>query len=858
MPHENCGKKHQCRCGKHKPQPPAEHKDPVCGMTVNPASAAASCEYKGTKYYFCCPGCLKKFSGNEERYLSPAKPDLSAKPAPVVSLPILTGSAAATDAIDPVCHMKVNPASAAASCEYEGSKYYFCCPGCLKKFSGNEERYLSPDKPELPAEPAPPGAEYFCPMDPEIVQDEPGDCPKCGMALEPRAGSAEPGNEEMKDMLHRLRVGAVLAVPAIVLGMLEHALGHTLHESIPSDFLHWMLMLMTAPVVFLSGSIFFQRAYKSLVNRSPNMFTLIGLGVGVAFGYSAFATIFPAAVPASFLLHEGAPVVYFEAAAAITILALVGQVLELRARAQTTGAIRALVSLAPKRARLVHADGREEDVAIELVKVGNTLRVRPGESIPADGEVLAGSSSVDQSIMTGEPLPVVKSKGDKVIGGTVNGTGSFTMKAQKVGKDSLLSKVVDLARAAQLSRVPIQSLVDKVAAYFVPAVLLVAALTFGAWALIGASLSQALLCAISVLIIACPCALGLATPMSITVAIGRGAQAGVLVKDAGALQKLENVDTVVVDKTGTLTEGKPVVDTLLTAAGYDENTLLALAAAVEKQSEHPLASALLAAAHKRGLTLANVSDFTAIPGKGVVAVVDGRKVAVGNLKLLNDLLITAVGFMSKADDLRTKGHSTVYVAVDGAIAGLISVVDPIKSSARDTISQLQKRGIRVVMLTGDGLSTANAVAKQVGITEVVADVLPTEKAAVIKQLQLDRRRVAMAGDGVNDSPALAQADVGIAMGTGTDIAIQNADIVLVEGDLQGIIRSVNLSRAVMSNIKQNLVLAFGYNLLAVPVAAGLLFPFFGLLLSPMIASAAMSLSSVSVIANALRLRNSKL
>jgi Cu+-exporting ATPase len=851
MPHESSGKKHGCGCGKHQAKPPSEHKDPVCGMTVSPASAAASCEYKGMKYYFCCPGCLKKFSGNEERYLTPA-----VKP-PAIELPIVIPPAAS--AVDPVCHMTVDPASAASSCEYKGTKYYFCCPGCLKKFSGNEERYLHPDDSvSPPSKPAPAGAEFFCPMDPEVIQDSPGDCPKCGMALEPRAGSSATGDEEMKDMLHRLRVGAFLAVPAIVLGMLEHTLGHKLHESIPSDFLHWMLMLLTAPVIFLSGSIFFQRAYKSLVNRSPNMFTLIGLGVGVAFGYSAFATIFPAAVPAAFLLHEGAPVVYFEAAAAITILALLGQVLELRARAKTTSAIRALVSLAPKQARLVHADGREEDVAIELVKVGNTLRVRPGESIPADGAVLVGTSSVDQSIMTGEPLPVVKSSGDKVIGGTVNGTGSFTMKAEKVGKDTLLSQVVELARAAQLSRVPIQSLVDRVAAYFVPGVLLTALLTFAAWAVFGASLSQALLCAISVLIIACPCALGLATPMSITVAIGRGAQAGVLVKDAGALQALETVDTLVVDKTGTLTEGKPTVDTVIAGAGYDEHTILALAAAVENQSEHPLASALLAAARKRGLSLATVSDFASIPGKGVVATVGGRQVAVGNLKLLNDLSITAVGFMARADELRRQGHSTFYVAVDGWTAGLVSVVDPVKASAKDAVAQLQKQGMRVVMLTGDGQSTAEAVAKQLGIKEVIADVLPTEKAAVVKQLQLEGRRVAMAGDGVNDSPALAQANVGIAMGTGTDIAIQHADIVLVQGDLRGIVKALNLSRAMMSNIKQNLVLAFGYNLLAVPLAAGLLFPVFGLLLSPMIASAAMSLSSVSVIANSLRLRNSKL
>jgi Cu+-exporting ATPase len=830
--------------------PTRAHKDPVCGMSVDPAKAAASCEFEGKTYYFCHPGCLARFNGNEKSYLQADKPAVEMAEVITLGLPTITHK-------DPVCGMDVEPAKAAASCEFAGKSYYFCHRGCLDKFKGNEELYLSGKKPAVP-EPAA-GAEYFCPMDPEIVQDHPGDCPKCGMSLEPRAGTLTDGpDEEMKDMVHRLRVGAALAVPAIVLGMLEHVLGHRLHESIPADFLHWMLMLLTAPVVFLSGSIFFKRAYKSVVNRSPNMFTLIGLGVGVAFAYSAFATVFPAAVPESFLMHPGAPFVYFEAAAAITILALVGQVLELRARARTTGAIKSLMSLAPKMARLIHEDGREEEVAIDMVHAGNVLRVRPGEAIPADGTILEGASTVDESIMTGEPLPVSKAPGDKVIGATINGTGSFTMKAEQVGKDSLLSQVVELARSAQVSRAPIQSLVDKVAAYFVPSVILIALLTFGVWAILGASLSHALLNAIAVLIIACPCALGLATPMSITVAIGRGAQAGVLVRDAKALQVLESVDTIVLDKTGTLTEGKPVVGSIVPVAGIDESAVLRLAASVESQSEHPLASALVRAAAERGLALPRCNDFNALPGKGVTATVDGKRVVVGNLKLFDELSIAPGALAAEAEKLRKLGHSVVLVASDGTACGAVSVHDPIKPSAKQAIESLKQKGIRVVMLTGDSKTTAEAVAGQLGIAEVFAEVLPAEKAAVIKQLQSTGSKVAMAGDGVNDAPALAQADAGIAMGTGTDIAIQHADIVLVKGDISAIVRTINLSAAVMRNIRQNLVLAFGYNILAVPLAAGVLFPLFGLLLNPMIASAAMSLSSVCVIANALRLRKAKL
>jgi len=675
------------------------------------------------------------------------------------------------------------------------------------------------------------------------------------MSLDARSGASAAADEELKDMKGRLVLACAFGVPVVIAGMLEHLLPMSAHHVVPASALHWILLLLTLPVLFKSGSVFFQRAFKSVVNRSPNMFTLIALGVGVAFAYSVFATIAPHAVPAVFMMQTGAPFVYFEAAAAIIILALIGQVLELKARSRTTEAIKSLLMLVPKTARLVRADGGIEEIALEQVAAGDVLLVRPGDSVPVDGEVIEGSGSIDESIMTGESLPVLKSIGDRVIGGTVNGNNSFTMRAQKVGADTLLSQVVELARQAQVSRAPVQALVDKVANYFVPTVMLVAIGTFLTWTFAAHNPVLGMLNAIAVLIIACPCALGLATPMSVTVAVGRGARAGVLIKDAKALQALSSVDAVVVDKTGTLTTGKPTVDVITTVSNGTDLDLLRLAASVEQRSEHPLASAIVAAAQRHKLTLLPATKFSSHPGKGVSALVNGSRVVVGTQQFLQESNIAMANLADEAERLRQQGHSIVFVAVDGATHGLISIVDQIKSSAREVVRKLQQQNIKVIMLTGDNRTTAESVAAQLGITEIHAGVLPAEKQNVVKALQAAGHRVAMAGDGINDSPALAQAEVGIAMGTGTDIAIKQADVVLMKGDLSGIARAINLSHVVMKNIRQNLLLAFGYNLLAVPIAAGVLYPFFGLLLNPMIASAAMSLSSFSVIANSLRLRN---
>ncbi len=855
-------KKHCCKGGCHQakhlmtnPKPKQLSRDPVCGMDVDPDTAAASCEYEGRMYYFCNPGCLTRFRGHEQHYLKS-----QAEPAMIpVKLEIKPAAASAEQHIDPVCGMKVDPKTAAGSHEFGGKTYFFCNPHCLHKFKGNETAYLHKgDKPVQVA--AVPGAQYFCPMHPEVVQDHPGDCPKCGMSLEARGGDTEAANAELKDMLHRLRFAAALTVPVVVIGMMEMFLGARINGAMPMGFWHWAQMFLTAPVVLLSGSIFFQRAYKSLVNRSPNMFTLIAMGVAVGFGYSVIATIAPWLVPPSFMMPGGMPYVYFEAAATITTLALLGQVLETRARAKTTDAIKSLMSLAPSTARLVRPDGTEVDVPLDSVAAGSLLRVRPGEHVPADGVIAEGGSSIDESVMTGEPLPVEKVAGDKVIGGTTNGNGTFVVRVERAGKDSLLAQVVELARNAQLTRAPIQALADTVSNYFVPVVMCIALATFAVWSFIGPEprMMLALINAISVLIIACPCALGLATPMAVTVAVGRGAHSGVLVREARALQAMEKVDTIVVDKTGTLTEGKAQLGTVFTTSGADQDELLALAASVERYSEHPLAAPMVAAAQSKRLALYESVNFAAKPGKGITAKIGGNTVAVGNLALLSELSVKAGSLAAEAERLRQQGHTVMFVVVGGTVAGLISVVDPIKSSAKAAVEALKQQGIRVVMLTGDSKTTAQAVATQLGISQVEAEVLPTEKAAVVKRLQQQGRRVAMAGDGINDAPALALADVGIAMGTGTDIAKQNADVVLVKGDLQGIVRLLNLSRAVMSNVKQNLVLAFGYNLLAVPIAAGVLYPVFGLLLNPIIAALAMSFSSVSVIANSLRLRRVKL
>ena len=694
-------------------------------------------------------------------------------------------------------------------------------------------------------------------MHPQIVRDAPGNCPICGMALEPRTITlAEEENHELKDMLRRFWVSVVFTIPVFVLGMSDLIPGAPLQRIVPPVALSWIQFLLATPVVLWGGWPFFVRAWQSVINRSPNMFTLIGLGVGVAYGYSAIATAFPDIFPHAFRGHGGSVPVYFEAAAVITTLVLLGQVLELKARTQTSAAIKALLGLAPKTARRIGRDGTEQDVPLDQVQVGDMLRVRPGEKIPVDGIVGEGTSSVDESMISGEPIPVEKRPGDQVIGATVNGTGSLIIKAERVGSETLLSQIVQMVAEAQRSRAPIQKLADRVSAYFVPAVIVVAIFTFIVWATIGPepSMAYALINAVAVLIIACPCALGLATPMSIMVAMGKGAQAGVLFKNAEAVEVLRDVDTLVVDKTGTLTEGKPKLVTVVPAAGVNERELLRFAASLEKGSEHPLAAAIVSGAQERGVEVVNAQSFESVTGKGVKGEVERHTVALGNRALMDNLGMDIVELGDRAEKLRADGQTVMFVAIDGKAAGLLGVADPIKESTPEAIKQLHEEGIRIVMLTGDSRTTANAVAAKLNIDEVVAEVLPNQKAEIVKRFQTEGHRVGMAGDGINDAPALAQAEVGIAMGTGTDVAIASAGVTLVKGDLRGIVRARRLSRATMQNIKQNLFFAFIYNVLGVPLAAGVLFPFIGLLLNPMIAAAAMSFSSVSVIGNALRLR----
>jgi Cu+-exporting ATPase len=751
-------------------------------------------------------------------------------------------------AVDPVCGMTVDPVTAKFSTEHEGKRYYFCCGGCLAKFQADPAKYLTPGRSEdRPPHPDRIDVEYTCPMHPEVRQIGPGSCPICGMALEPVEMTAEePENEELVDMTRRFRVSAVLAVLVVLLSMGER--------------LPWVQLALATPVVLWGGAPFFVRGWQSIVNRSLNMFTLIALGVGVAWLFSVVATALPGIFPPSFRMHDGRVSVYFEAAAAIVVLVQLGQVLELRARSQTGAAIRALLGLAPKTARRVRADGSDEDVPLEHVHPGDRLRVRPGEKVPVDGVVVDGSSAVDESMVTGEPMPVEKRAGDAVIGATVNATGSFVMRADKVGSGTLLARIVAMVAQAQRSRAPIQRLADVVSGYFVPAVVAVALVTALVWAAVGPEprTAHAIINAVAVLIIACPCALGLATPMSIMVAMGRGAAAGVLFKNAEAIEVLRSVDTLVVDKTGTLTLGKPALASVVPAPGWDEAGLLRAAASLEQGSEHPLAAAIVEGARVKGISLVRVESFDSRTGKGVVGRVDGRMVALGNAALLTDLRVVATDALERAEALRRDGHTAIFVAVDGALAGVVSVADPIKESTPDAIRELHAEGVRIVMLTGDSRTTADAVARTLGIDEVIPEVLPDQKAAVIERLQREGRIVAMAGDGINDAPALAQAQVGIAMGTGTDVAMESAGVTLVKGDLRGIVRARRLSRATMRNIRQNLFFAFVYNALGVPVAAGVLYPFFGVLLSPMIAAAAMSLSSVSVIGNALRLRRAQL
>lgn len=757
--------------------------------------------------------------------------------------------------IDPVCGMTVNAERAAGSYEYDGKTYYFCNPHCLHRFREDPSKFLK--KPEVVV--AKPGAKYTCPMHPEIVRDGPGSCPICGMALEPVTVSLEDEeNPELVDMTRRFWVCLVLTIPVFALGMSDLIPGQPLQHRFPGSTLGWVQLLLATPVVLWGGWPFFERAWQSIGNRSLNMFTLIGLGVAVAYVFSLIAVIAPQLFPASFRSHGGAVPVYFEAAAVITTLVLLGQVLELRARSQTGNAIKALLGLAPRTARRILSDGREEDVALDHVHVGDRLRVRPGEKVPVDGVVLEGSSAIDESMVTGEPIPVEKQANDRVIGATVNGRGAFVMRAERVGAETLLSQIVQMVAEAQRSRAPIQRLADVVSSYFVPLVVAIAALTFIVWSIWGPEprMAYGLVNAVAVLIIACPCALGLATPMSIMVAAGKGAQSGVLFKNAEAIEVLRQVDTLVVDKTGTLTEGKPKLVSVITS-GIDEATFLRLAASLERSSEHPLATAIVAGAEERGIALIEATGFDSITGKGVQGEVDGRIVLLGNRALLDQFKVDAGDLATKAEELRSDGQTVMFVVIDGRATGLIGVADPIKSTTPDAVRQLHAEGIRIVMLTGDSRTTAESVARKLGIDEVVAEVLPDQKVDAVKKLQAAGAVVAMAGDGINDAPALAQADAGIAMGTGTDVAMKSAGVTLVKGDLRGIVRARVLSRATMSNIKQNLFFAFVYNSLGVPVAAGVLYPFFGILLSPMIAAAAMSFSSVSVIANALRLRSAR-
>jgi P-type Cu+ transporter len=712
-----------------------------------------------------------------------------------------------------------------------------------------------------PPTPTVAGVIYTCPMHPQIRQVGPGNCPICGMTLEPAKATAEVGeNHELRDMTRRFWVGSALTVPVFVLEMGGHIPALGIHELISPQVSTSIQFALSTPVVLWAGWPFFQRAWASIVHRSLNMFSLIALGTGSAYVYSLFATFAPGLFPAGFHGMGDTVPVYFEAAAVITVLVLLGQVLELRAREQTGGAIRALLKLAPKTARRLKADGQDEEVALELIQVGDRLRVRPGDGVPVDGEVLEGNGAVDESMVTGESMPAAKKSGDKLIGGTVNGTGSLVMRADKIGADTMLARIVAMVSEAQRSRAPIQALADKVSGYFVPAVLGIAVLAFAAWAGFGPApaLSYALIAAVSVVIIACPCALGLATPMSIGVAIGKGAGAGVLIKSAEALERMEKVNTLVVDKTGTLTEGKPRVTTIVPAAGLSEGEILPLAASLEKSSEHPLAAAIVMAANNRGVRTQEPTDFVSITGEGVTGKIDGRPVALGNAKLMADLGIKFGDLDRKANELRSDGATALFLAIDHKPGGVIAIADPIKVTTQAALDTLRKGGLRIVMLTGDNKTTAEAVARKLGIKEIEADVLPQDKNRIVKKLTAEGRIVAMAGDGVNDAPALAEASVGIAMGTGTEVAIQSAGITLVKGDLAGIARAIVLSRATMRNIRENLIFAFAYNAIGIPIAAGVLYPTFGVLLSPIIGALAMSLSSVSVIANALRLRTLKL
>jgi P-type Cu+ transporter len=755
---------------------------------------------------------------------------------------------------DPVCGMTVT-AESKWTARHEGAAYFFCGAHCLEKFRQDPARFVTAQEPAS----APEGGRWTCPMHPEIVRDGPGSCPICGMALEPVIpAAAQAENPELAQMTRRFWIGLALAAPVVVLEMGGHVAGpqHWIGQALSN----WLQLLLATPVVLWAGAPFFARAARSLLTRNLNMFTLIATGTGVAWSYSLVATLAPGLFPPAFRGMEGAVGVYFEAASVITILVLLGQVLELRARESTSGAIRALLDLAPKTARRIGPDGTDEEVPLESVKRGDTLRVRPGEKIPVDGTVLEGGGAVDESMVTGESMPVAKTPGSTVIAGTMNGTASFTMRAEKIGRETMLARIVQLVSTAQRSRAPIQRLADQVAGWFVPLVLFIALAAFAAWSVFGPAprFTFGLLAAVSVLIIACPCALGLATPMSIMVGVGRGAQMGVLIKNAEALERMEKVDTLAIDKTGTLTEGKPKLVRIVAAAGVEEGSLLRLAASLERASEHPLAAAIVEAARTRGLPLADPAEFDSPPGRGVTGLVEGRRVVIGGAAYLESLGIDASPLEEEAERLRREGASCVFAAIDSGLAGLLAIADPVKEATPRALEALRKEGLRVVMLTGDNRSTAEAIARRLNIEEVEAGILPDKKGAIIAKLKAQGRIVAMAGDGVNDAPALAAADVGIAMGTGTDVAMESAGITLIKGDLMGIVRARALSRATMRNIRQNLFFAFLYNAAGIPIAAGLLYPAFGILLSPIVAAAAMAASSLSVVLNALRLRSARL
>jgi Cu+-exporting ATPase len=821
--------------------------DPVCGMSVNPATAkGGSLEHGGHTFYFCNPRCRERFAADPAKYLAAAAPMTaeSEAPAPARS----HGAPPAPPAHAHSARLSANaaPSGTAYVCPMDPEVREDApgpCPKCGMALEPEQPRTLT-------------RTEWVCPMHPEIVRDAPGSCPICGMALEPRTATVEEDNPELRDMSRRFWFAAALTVPLLVLGMGDMLPGEPISRLISPQARVLLELALATPICTWAAWPFYDRALRSVVNRSLNMFTLIGLGVGVAYTYSLVAALAPGLFPAGFRDHHGAVGVYFEAAGTIVTLILLGQVLELRARSRTGAAIRKLLGLTPKTARRVAEDGSEEDVPLEAIKVGDQLRVRPGEKVPVDGVVLSGTSSVDESMITGEPIPSEKHEGARVVGATVNGTGSLLMRAEKVGADTLLARIVGMVADAQRSRAPIQRQADIVASYFVPIVILIAFGTFVVWAVVGPEprLAYALVNAIAVLIIACPCALGLATPMSIMVASGKGATLGVLFKNAEAIEVLRTVDTLVVDKTGTLTEGKPELVSVTPAQGFDETRLLALAAALERGSEHPLAAAIVRGAEQRRAPRIDVEGFASITGKGVRGRVDGHEVALGNAALMQELGVDVTALAARGEELRADAQGVMFVSVDGKPGGLLGVADPIKQTTRDAIDQLHEAGLRVVMLTGDSQTTASAVARKLGIDEVLAEVLPDQKADAVRKLQQQGRVVAMAGDGINDAPALAQAEVGIAMGTGTDVAMESAGVTLVRGDLRAILRARKLSQHTMANIRQNLFFAFVYNALGVPIAAGVLYPFSGTLLNPMLAAAAMSLSSVSVIANALRLR----